>query len=105
MQHLKQKIEEVFHKRWPHTQVSPLLIEDLVQEINELNKSRELRLIATLEYVQKACQCERFPSRKMKRGFDYGELHPILGKCDGGSRWLTPKDKVGATLKVFEQSK
>lgn len=58
-------------------------------------------LLDTIKYAQKACQCERFPSRKMKRGFDYGEEHPVLGKCETGARWLTPKDKIDAILNLL----
>lgn len=67
------------------------------ETIKEL-REREAKLIETLKYIDKACLCERFPSRKIKRGFDYHESHPQLGNCSGGGRWLTPKDKIKGTL-------
>lgn len=81
------------------------LTEDLAESLTitkaelEQQKEREGKLVETLKYCLKACQCERFPQRKTKRGFDYGEIHPALGKCEAGARWLTPEAKIEATLK------
>lgn len=46
------------------------------------------------EYTVKACLCKRFKTK----GFDYHEKHPYMGKCDGGSRWVTPSDMATQVL-------
>ncbi|CAB4214030.1 hypothetical protein UFOVP1454_15 [uncultured Caudovirales phage] len=61
--------------------------------------------VEALEYAKKACLCERFPNRKMKRGFDYHEIHPKLGKCEAGARWFTPVDKIEAALASIKEGK
>ena len=52
------------------------------------------RLREALEYMDKSCLCERFKTK----GFDYGQNHKRMGKCDAGGRWITPRDKAKQAL-------
>lgn len=60
------------------------------------------------DHVSKACLCERFASRftpKNKRGFDYGEVHPVLGKPEVGSRWKTPRAMIEDCAQTIKLAK
>ncbi len=76
--------------------------EERIKELEEaLKQVRE-----DITYARKACLCKRFSRWKEYRGFDYGQDHRKLGKCEAGARWLTPSDKllftIGGIDKVLE---
>lgn len=57
------------------------------------------RSTGALELISNRCLCER----GMQPGFDYGEVHPKIGKPGIGKRWLTPSDIAGEELTVIEK--
>ena len=57
---------------------------------------RSIRLEEALSIAQKAlkncydaCLCER-----RTEGFDYGDVHPTLGKCGPAKRWAMPDEII-----------
>ena len=76
----------------------PMVMVDKDMDAMSALKAENERLRKALVYVEKACLCTRFSDRKMKKGFDYGETHPKMGKCEGGARFLTPVDKAKQAL-------
>lgn len=62
------------------------------KKFEESEKRRE-KLRETLKHVEDFCLCDRNTV-----GFDYGELHPHMGKPKMGSRWLTPYDVAKEVL-------
>jgi hypothetical protein len=96
-----------YKERWKTESIDFPVIEEFISapELADLHEEQTAalqkenkRLREALKYVDKACLCERFPTRKMKKGFDYHEQHPRMGECSGGSRWLTPRDKAKQAL-------
>lgn len=51
------------------------------------------------EHLKKLCVCKRFKTK----GFDYGQIHPVLGKCGIGMRWTEPLDQINLAQKKFIQ--
>lgn len=51
-------------------------------------------LLKTIRQMSDSCLCSRNTV-----GFDYGEIHPKLGKPKAGARWLTPVDLAGFPLR------
>lgn len=48
-------------------------------------------------HLKNTCLCTR-----NTHGFDYGEIHPNLGKCGVGQRWSQPHEQIELLEKKFE---
>lgn len=70
------------------------LLKSIAQAL--LDRDAALKVaVEALEFAEKSCLCERFEAKK---GFDYGETHPVLGKAGTGQRWLTPSCSIKDAL-------